>query len=76
MSDGKKDLLKIMARINDLRTQALVARERIKESADDVFADQQTNIEMLRTKAAKGDEKAQAAYLALLRGRVRLHEIH
>jgi vacuolar-type H+-ATPase subunit H len=76
MSDGKKDLLKIMARINDLRTQALVARERIKESADDIFADQQTNIEMLRTKAAQGDEKAQAAYLALLRGRARLHEIH
>jgi hypothetical protein len=67
--NAQNELLKVIARIRSLKKQGMESAEEIHYKKDEIFPEHQSNIERLRVRAARGDAKAQAAYMALLRGR-------
>ena len=69
MSGAEKDLTELLARIAHRRTDAEEECKLLGQTAVDVFDMNQSELEKLRLKAARGDAKAQAAYLAVVRGR-------
>lgn len=75
MSDREKELLSLLARIASRQRETETERKRLSETAINVFDENQEKIERLKLKAARGDTKAQDAYLAALRGRKALGSI-
>jgi DNA repair protein RadC len=73
---SEKELLNLMVRIAHRKAEAEEARQKLAQAADAMFDEHQANIEKLRLLAARGDQKAQAAYMALLRGRGTLSGTH
>jgi hypothetical protein len=69
MNDIQGELHGLLAKILHRKNETTQADKEIEARANEVFNDQQMNIEKFRTKAMHGDPKAQAAYMSLLRGR-------
>lgn len=74
MNDLHEDLYELLAKISYRKNETTQMSRDIQAFANHVFNEQQVNIEKLQTKAARGDPKAQAAYMGLLRGRKILPE--
>lgn len=69
MSDKHSELCGLLATIARRRTETETAGKEIKSKVAEVFDEHSVNIEKIRSRARKGDACAQAAYMALLRGR-------
>lgn len=69
MSDKYKDLCGLLSAIEHRRVETKRTDRQIKKLGYEMFDEQQTNIEKIRHRAKKGDRNAEAAYMALLRGR-------
>lgn len=67
--DRREELYGLLARIGRRRAEAESKGKEIGAAMEAVFDDNQANVEILRRKAQGGDEAAEAAYMALLRGR-------
>jgi len=67
--DRREELYGLLARIGRRRTEAEAKGKEIEAATGEVFDDNQANVEILRRKAQGGDAAAEAAYMALLRGR-------
>lgn len=67
--DMREELYGLLARIGRRRDEAAAKRDEIGAAMGAVFDDNQANVEILRRKAQGGDGAAEAAYMALLRGR-------
>jgi len=67
--DMREELYGLLARIERRQAEAKEKKTEIETTMNDAFDAQQTNIEKIRGKAKNGDANAQAAYMALLRGR-------
>jgi len=67
--DRRDELYGLLARIGRRRAEAGVKGKEIEAAMEAVFDDNQVNVEILRRRAQGGDEAAEAAYRAALRGR-------
>jgi hypothetical protein len=69
MKDRQEELYKLLARAGHRRAEAEATRDSINAAMTNAFDGNQANVEIVRRKAQGGDEAAEAAYQALLRGR-------
>lgn len=75
MTDKHGELCGLLATIARRRAETESAGREIKSKAKEVFDEHSVNIEKMRSRARKGDPRAQASYMALLRGRNDLQNI-
>ena len=69
MSDIQGELQGLLAKILYRKNETMQTGKEIEACANRVFNEHQVNIEKVKMKATRGDPKAQAAYMGLLRGR-------